>query len=221
MRSLSERLSTQPGEQPLPRDLVANGQRERILLATEELVAKRGYNGTTIELIAKTARVALTTFYEHFPSKEAAFLAAFDQAVAVGREKVAAAVDTELSWPEQVRDGLRAVLELIVSEPNRARLCLVEAQTAGPAGLERFEAFQQSVVPALRRGRQLDSEAARLPERLEDATAGGLVWIVHHRLVMNEIDRIEALLPDMIEIVLTPYLGAGEAETWARRPQLS
>src|ERR1044072_3421259 len=75
-RSLSERLAKlPPGRHLIPRDFVAQNQRERMLLATAELVAERGYQKTTIELIAKTARVALSTFYEQFSSKEECFLA--------------------------------------------------------------------------------------------------------------------------------------------------
>ena len=68
-----------PGRHLVPRDFVTQNQRERMLLATAELVAERGYQKTTIELIAKTARVALSTFYEQFASKEECFLAAFDE----------------------------------------------------------------------------------------------------------------------------------------------
>ena len=62
-RSLSERLAKMPpGRHLVPRDFVTQSQRERMLLATTELVAERGFQKTTIELIAKTARVALSTF---------------------------------------------------------------------------------------------------------------------------------------------------------------
>ena len=52
-RPLSERLSKlPPGRHLIPSDYVSQNQRERILLATAELVAERGYQKTTIELIA-------------------------------------------------------------------------------------------------------------------------------------------------------------------------
>ena len=57
-RSLSERLATlPPGRHLVPQDFVTQNQRERMLLATAELVAERGYQKTTIELIAKTAQI--------------------------------------------------------------------------------------------------------------------------------------------------------------------
>ena len=45
-------------------------QRQRIMRATGELVAKRGYNDVTVELIVKRARVSFKTFYKHFGGKE-------------------------------------------------------------------------------------------------------------------------------------------------------
>ena len=86
-RPLSERLAKlPPGRHLVPSDFVAQSQRQRILLAMTELVDERGYQKTTIELIAKTARVALVTFYEHFSGKEECFLAAFDESVDAARE---------------------------------------------------------------------------------------------------------------------------------------
>jgi len=133
-RSLSERLAKlPPGRHLVPRDFVAQNQRERMLLATAELVAERGYQKTTIELIAKTARVALSTFYEQFSSKEDCFLAAFDETVAGAAEVFDELIDQEESWVEQISSGIEIFLEMIVNEPARARLCIVEAQAAGGA----------------------------------------------------------------------------------------
>src|SRR5918996_5849881 len=102
-RSLSERLSKlPPGRHLVPRDFVAQNQRERMLLATVEIVAERGYQKTTIELIAKTARVALSTFYEQFPNKEECFLAALDESVSAAAEVFAELVDPELPWSDRI-----------------------------------------------------------------------------------------------------------------------
>jgi AcrR family transcriptional regulator len=212
MRSLRNRLdSTQPEHQLATRDLVAQHQRERMLAATAELVAKRGYQGTTIELIAKTARVALSTFYEHFANKEECFLAAFDETVEAATEALRELVGTELPWEEQVSKGVAVLLEMVAGDPARARMCIVESQTAGNVALARYEAMLESAVPKLREGRKLTPRAAALPGTLEDAIVGGIAWLVHQRLVMNEVDDVEALLPEVLQITLTPYLGESEA----------
>ena len=211
-RSLSERLAKMPpGRHLVPRDFVAQNQRERMLLAATELVAERGYQKTTIELIAKTARVALSTFYEHFANKEECFLAALDESAAAATEVFEELLDPEQPWPDQIAAGLEVLLEMVVAEPARARLCIVESQAAGGAALARYQAMLESVAPKLRQGRQFNPRSARLPDGLEIAIAGGLAWLIHQRLVSDRIDGIKALLPEMLQVTLTPYVGEVEA----------
>jgi AcrR family transcriptional regulator len=211
-RSLSERLAKMPpGRHLVPRDFVAQNQRERMLLATAELVAERGYQKTTIELIAKTARVALSTFYEQFSSKEECFLAAFDETVAAAAEVFEELLDEGEPWVDQIAAAIEIFLEMVVNEPTRARLCIVESQAAGGAALARYQAMLGRVAPKLREGRLHNPRSGRLPDGLEPAIAGGLVWLVHQRLVGNRDDEIRGLLPEMLQVTLTPYVGEVEA----------
>jgi AcrR family transcriptional regulator len=211
-RSLSERLSRASPEQHLtPSDFVSRNQRERVLLATAELVAERGYQKTTIELIAKTSKVALATFYEHFDSKEECFLAAFDESVDAAREVFAELLDPEQPWQEQISAGLEIFLEMVTKEQARAKLCIVEAQAAGSVSLARYQAMLESVAPKLREGREFNPRASRLPDGLEVALVGGITWLVHQRLVADDVENLKALLPEMLQVTLTPYIGEVEA----------
>jgi AcrR family transcriptional regulator len=219
-RSLSERLSRLPsGRHLIPRDFVAQNQRERILLATTELVAERGYQKATIELIAKTAKVALSTFYEHFTGKEEAFLAAFDESVAAAASVFDELVDAEQPWVDQISTGLEVLLEMVVAEQARARLCIVESQAAGGEALARYQSMLERVAPKLREGRELNPRAARLPDGLEVAIAGGLMWLIHQRLVSDRVDDLAGLLPEMLQVTLTPYVGEVEAARAAEAAQ--
>jgi AcrR family transcriptional regulator len=219
-RSLSERLAKMPpGRHLVPRDFVTQNQRERMLLATAELVAERGYQKTTIELIAKTARVALSTFYEQFSSKEECFLAAFDETMAAAAEIFDELLDTEQPWAEQIAAGLEIFLEMVVTEPARAKLSIVEAQAAGGAALARYQAMLESVAPKLREGRLHNPRSSRLPDGLEVAIVGGLAWLVHQRLLADRADGIKALLPEMLQVTLTPYIGEVEASRAADAAQ--
>lgn len=211
-RSLSERLSRlPPGRHLVPHDFVARNQRERMLVATAELVAERGYQKTTIELIAKTARVALSTFYEQFSSKEECFLAAFDETMDAAAEVFDELLDRERPWIEQISHGLEITLEMIVREPARARLCIVESQAAGGEALARYQGMLERIAPKLREGREHNPRSMRLPDGLEPAIAGGLAWLVHQRLIADQVDEIKGLLPEMLQVTLTPYVGEVEA----------
>ncbi len=211
-RSLSERLSKlPPGRHLVPRDFVTQNQRERMLLATAELVAERGYRKATIELIAKTARVALSTFYEQFSSKEECFLAAFDDSMGAAAKVFEELLDPEQPWVEQVSAALEISLEMVSREPARARLVIVESQAAGGEALKRYQGMLERIAPKLREGREHNPRSARLPDGLEVAIVGGLVWLVHQRLLAGRDEEIKGLLPEMLQVTLTPYVGEVEA----------
>jgi AcrR family transcriptional regulator len=191
MQYLSQRLAAEPvrtRDAEPPRGVLAGSQRERILDATEQLIAEVGAPAATIEAIVKRAGVSSVTFYEHFRSKDECFVAAFDRAV----EELRAAVVQPAS-PEQV---LAALLEAIDAEPARARLCFVEAQKGGPRLRARYE-------------EALDAVAAELSDSLGQAIVGGLAWLVRERLELGGGEGVRGLLPRMTEIVLDPYLAHG------------
>jgi len=216
-RSLSERLSKlPPGRHLVPRDFVAQNQRERMLLATAELVAERGYQKTTIELIAKTARVALSTFYEQFSSKEECFLAAFDAVRDHLEDLIRAAVAEEDDWPHQTIAALRAGLAFFAAEPDLARLCLLESVSATPRIAIRFREAVLACEPALALGRaELDDPDSMLPET-EDAILGGIVSLATRSIIAGDAEKLPELLPDFADFALSPYLGAERAADLSR-----
>jgi AcrR family transcriptional regulator len=214
-RSISERLSRDPGHRLAPSDYVAAGQRARLLNAVTDLVAERGYQGTTIELISKGAGVALGTFYEQFASKEECFLAAFDADVEAAAEAFDQLLDREQPWPDLVAEGLEVFLDLVIAEPARAKFCLVASQSAGSAAFARYQETLERVAPVLREGRAFNPASAQLPDGLEVAIAGGIAWLVHQRLVGDDEEDLRALVPEMVQLTLTPYVGEEQARRTA------
>ena len=219
MRALPGRPSRTSLREPaaLTRRSAESDQRRRILRATGELVAKRGYHDVTVELIVKRARVSFKTFYKHFANKDTCFLTLFDAACERTEAKVrdALAARPEAPWPQQVAIALRSIFETIAADPIIARACIVEGPTAGPVILDRYERMK-ALSPLLRLGRIFSPRADQLPGTLEDTLAGGVLWTAYQRLIIGEVDRIEALLTESIEFVLRPYIGEAEAARWAR-----
>jgi AcrR family transcriptional regulator len=208
MKGAPEEVPIVPlGRHGLAPDVVAAHQRERLFKATVELVAKRGYRDTSVDHIVKAARVGYVAFYDLFDGKEECFLAAFDRIVEETAEALQEAVADREDWPHQMAAALACLLDLIVADPQRARVALVEVQAASPAAYRRYEEVVDLAVPMLREGRELSEEAAQLSDTLEEAVLGGIVWIVHQRLVKGELDDSEALLEQSIQIALSPYVG--------------
>jgi AcrR family transcriptional regulator len=223
MQYLSQRLASKPvraREGKRPRAALPGRQRERILAAVEKLVAEKGRAGASIEAIVKAAGVSSVTFYEHFEGKEECFVAAFDRAVEETVARLREAVSEEAPLPERIHVGLRTLLALVAAEPDRARLCLVEAQAGGPRLSARYQATLDRVAPVLREGRGLDTAGPELPDTLEEATVGGVAWLLRERLESGGGGGVEALLPKLVNIALSPYLGGDGTEPLAAGPAL-
>jgi AcrR family transcriptional regulator len=197
--------------------LLSHDPRQRILFAVAELVAKRGYHGTTIEHIVKRAGVSRATFYENFENREDCLLACFAEAEGEVRQRIAEAEAEASDWPEQVRAALVAFLGFVAANPALARTCLVESVSAGPAALESYEGALQSFAPLFRGGRGFRDAEGELPETLEDMIVGGVVWMVRQRLLRGEVEQLPELLPTMLEFALAPYLGEARAAEIAAR----
>jgi AcrR family transcriptional regulator len=204
------------GRHGFSREQVAHNQRERLIAGLASAVAEHGYNAVTITHITKAASVSRRVFYENFEGKEECYLAAFDVVVEHIRELVGAAVTSvPADWPHQAIGAAREVLAFLASEPDLARLCLVESQSAGPAVAERFHDAVRELVPPLERGREERSSERPLPPNTEDSTIGALVSLAGRKVAAGEAARLEDLLPDFTEFILSPYLGPEEAERLA------
>lgn len=204
-------MKTPVGRDRVSRDLVESHQRERVLEAATGVFAKRGYPNTTIDHIVAAARIGVGSFYALFEGKGDCFAQVFDRVVQRGRARVVQAIPADASWEEQAASALRALLDLIAEEPHAARIVLVEVQTAGPESLARYEELLEGLIPVLRKGRSLTPVGAELPETFEDATIAGVAWLLHQRLVGGELDDIRQLHPDLVGILVEPYVGENRA----------
>lgn len=206
------------GRHGFSREQVAHSQRERLLAGFATAVAEHGYNAVTITHITKAASVSRRVFYENFEGKEECFLATFDAVAGHIRELIADAVESEPDWPRQAIAAARSTLAFLAAEPELARLCLVEAQSAGPKVAQHFHAAVQELVPPLQRGRQERSSERELPPTTEDSTIGALVSLAGRKAAAGEAAALEDLLPDFTEFILSPYLGPDEATRLAQHP---
>lgn len=199
------------GRHGFSREQVAHNQYERLIAGLASAVAEHGYNAVTITHITKAAAVSRRVFYENFESKETCFLAAFDVVVDHVRELVAAAVESAPDWPHQALAAAREVLAFLASEPDLARLCLVESRSAGPLVVARFHDAVGELVPPLERGRGERSGERPLPPNTEDSTIGALVSLASRKVAVGEAAHLGDLLPDFAQFILSPYLGPDEA----------
>lgn len=199
------------GRHGLPREFIADHQRERLLAAISSSLDQQGYDGTTVSAIAGRAGVSKSDFYDQFGSKDACFLAAYDAAVESLRGDVLSACAGEAEWACGVCAGIAAALASLAADPGQASLLLVEGLRAGPGICERFQQAVESFVPYLRDGAPGGTSAGRPPEAADEAVVGGIASLLGRRVLAGETARLDRFFPELAEFALTPYLGVAEA----------
>jgi AcrR family transcriptional regulator len=198
------------GRHGLPREYVAQNQRERLLAALAECLAEKGYERTTVASIGKRAGVSKSDFYKHFESKDACFVAAYDGAVERIRGQTIEACAGDPDWARRVLVALRSLLDMLAAEPAQAQLVLVEGLRAGRGVYDRYQVALQGFVPLLREGAPVPANGQAPPEATDEAVVGGIASLLARRVLAGETAHLPELLPDVAEFALTPYLGTEE-----------
>lgn len=208
------------GRHGLRRAFVVANQRDRILDAMAQEVALRGYPEVTVADVRRKAGVSSKTFYELFSDKSECFLAAYDVAITILNSHIASVFEQmpEPS-PHRARAVLAEVLELFASEPDFARMCIVEGPAAGPEAMRRYVGVVESFIPMLdeverypaaKRHRGPRPDAVR-----RQALIGGIAWVIYREIVAGNVRRLPELLPQLSYHLLAPFLGHRQAASIA------
>jgi AcrR family transcriptional regulator len=202
-----------PGRHGLPREFVAENQRERLLNGVVDAVAEHGYNATTIGAIAEAAKVSRRTFYEYFKDKEGCFLAAYEMIDTHVRGSMLTAAEPPAAWPERVRASLAALLDVLSRDLSVTRFYLTEPLAAGGEIAARYREAMQLLAETIR---PEESPTEADAEVRDQVLMGGIATLIVRRLKAGEASHLPELLPDLTELALAPYLGREEARDFAR-----
>lgn len=131
--------------EPLPRGrhglstrTVRASQKARLIRAMQELVARYGYDRTTVPQVVAAARVSRNAFYEWFDDKEDCFLAACEQDAGDLVAAISAAA-SEATWREVLRTGMRTYLRWWQDRPELSRAYFLEMPTVGERAVAQRE----------------------------------------------------------------------------------
>lgn len=208
------------GRHGLTREFVVSNQRERILNAVANVASVAGYSAMSVEDIIATAGVSRRTFYDHFKSKDDAFLAEYDIIASKLFESVTAAYDPEASLADRAQTCLEAVVDYFVSEPAYADMCIVEVLAAGPVAIERRDNSVQALSALIDQAVLELPKRGRPPALTSQAVVGGIYEVIYSRVLRGKLEELPELVPDLLYTLLLPYLGtevAAAAQKKARR----
>jgi AcrR family transcriptional regulator len=202
----------------LGRERVVGIQRARLLSALFEVSAERGTGDVAVARVVERAGVSRRTFYELFADREACFLAAFDDAVASATKCVLDAYDPDARWVDRIRSALIALLEFFDVERGAAQLLIVGSLGAGDRALEGRRRVLAQIVTVVDEGGLEAKAAAGLPPLTAEGIVGGVVSVLHTRLLQDDQGSLRELTGALMSMIVLPYLGPAVARKEFARP---
>jgi AcrR family transcriptional regulator len=202
------------GPSRVPREFVVATQRDRLYDGLVQTVAERGYANATVTDICRAAGVTRPAFYEHFDTKEGAFLATYRHGTGVLLRMMQEARAQAPNWRESVRAGLGTLLDVLASVPAFAAMAIVEIEAVGPAArrdrAELLECFRMFFDGAPRPPGLFD-QATFDKEDVVDTVVGGVYSAIYRHVAADKAGELPELLPMLAYFVLAPFVGLDEA----------
>jgi AcrR family transcriptional regulator len=212
-------LSYEPPRRPLrsaarppevrPEEREASDHAERALRGFEALLAEQPLDETTMEQVAKRAKMSVRTLYANFSSREDLMLAATDSAGALTVATVLPAYRRHSNPVEGIRAAFGALFGLLASRPNLAHLLLIGVfEGGGPALERRLEALRP--IEALLT--LPPSRHPAVPQRvLGEAILGGVLGLARRRVLSAGAGALPGLASICTYVALSPLVGAEQA----------
>lgn len=188
------------GRHGIPRSLVHDHQRVRLLTGMAAALAKHGYAGITTTRVSKCAGISSGTYYKHFGNLWDCLLASY---VAAG-DRLCARIETACAERDPrlapLEAGIVAGLEFCAAEPASALLLSTQPPLEGSAVVAARRLLVARLAKMLRSSRDPGDAAARpigLDERMVDAT----LTFVGARVSAGEAERLTELGPELFSIL--------------------
>jgi AcrR family transcriptional regulator len=206
------------GRPQLSTEEIAENHRQRIMVATCQVVYERGYHASTIVEIAQRSGVGGRAFYSQFNSKQEPFSAVYELGYQHLMSTAADAFFAGTSWPERIWETMRATTQTLQRDPAIAQLGFVAALAVGPWEVQRVEDSRAAFTIFLQEGLRHDPTRPP-PSRLAlDAIVASVFELVYRAArEQNGQPEFAGLLGPVMHLCLTPFMGAGAANRFIDR----
>jgi AcrR family transcriptional regulator len=178
--------------------------RSRLIVAMASVLEQKNFAATSVADVVRLARVSKRTFYEHFPTREACYIASYEALSSglLGRIALAAAAEPDVE--RRLFATTHAYLSALEEVPELARSFFLEIQLAGPEALtarrgihRRFADLLRLLVAQAQRER---SDVRSLSQSMSIAVVGAINELLMVRLEEGRAD-LTPLAETMVELV--------------------
>jgi AcrR family transcriptional regulator len=210
--SLRPPPSIPPGRSKLSKTEIARNQRERIVYATAEVAAAKGYTVTTIADITAGAGVDRRVFYTHFGDKQQAFLAVHELCIQQIMAVTASAFFSASTWPERAWEAMRACTQFQASHSIVTHIALVESYAVGASAIQRIDDSRTAFTIFFQEGNQYTKHPAS--QTAMEASLGAIFEIFYHQARQGRSDQMSRLTCNGAYIMLAPFIGPSAANAF-------
>jgi AcrR family transcriptional regulator len=201
------------GRHGIPPELVSANQRERLLAATATILAENGYASLRVSDVVARAGVSRATFYKFFGDKFDVVLAAQRHASESLDLAIAKACEAGGGWPGGVAAAVGAAIEFCAESTDRARLLLASGQAQlEPRLADEGVSLPRQLLERLSQSAASQDRVHRPSAVRAEAALSAAISLAGSCVAAENVGALRRLRPDLIEIVLAPYLGTEEAK---------
>ena len=178
-----------------------------IARAVMQILSERGYPAATIDAFCERAKVSPEVVEHNFQGKAELVVSVFDAYVEDFEADVQAALDSTDRWPDTIRAAAYAVVRWMAGHPAATQFGIVgtlQAPELVRAHRDRVLRWAASLI-------DLGRAAAPDPDAVPDGAAllviGSIADGITARVARRTLDDPVALVPELMYLVVRPYLG--------------
>lgn len=196
---------------------VPHNEHERIQIAVAQAIAAHGYEATSVHDICAQAHISSNVFYEHFAGKQDAALSTLEAGVDRVMADCRETFRSESNWPEAIWASFEVYTAWIAGEPEFARLAIVEMLNAGQPALELLQSLMDAFAMFLKPGYALAPNVGVSQQLVDEKVANDVFGLLHEHIRRASPETAPEILPELVETILTPFLGAQQAKEFVER----
>jgi TetR/AcrR family transcriptional regulator len=133
-------------------------RREEILFVATKLFSDRGYDGASMETLAKNVGLRKASLFHHFPSKDALYAEVLGSLLADIGSMLDTAIVTHASYLERLAGFADSIVDAFGKRPHAGKLLFREAMDKGPV-MEKW--LGKAIADLLARGLAIAEEGKR------------------------------------------------------------
>jgi AcrR family transcriptional regulator len=201
-----------------------NSPRSRLIAGMLLALCEKSFAAVSVADVVRLARVSKRTFYEHFETREACYLASYEAVSGALLTRIEEAAVLDLPVGSRLMAAAEAYLSALQEVPPLARTFFLEIQLAGADALAARRKVHQRFADVLRelvkKGKNAGADVRALSPDMAVAIVGAINELLMVRIEqgrLSELTQLQAAVVELFESLLLHKREPARKRAGARR----